>query len=245
MVDLNCDVGESYGNFRIGNDAELIPLITSANIACGFHGGDPLTMERAIGLALQHNVQIGAHPSAIRDLEGFGRRKMSIDAAELASNLKYQIGALQNMTACAGGEVKYVKAHGALYHQCLNDPDVALTFVQTVQSMGQGLKVLSARSDSILDACQNYGVELILEGFADRRYQPDGQLLPRSHVDAIISNPDLVCEQAMQLARGLPIQTQSGRTVQVDCQSICIHGDHEGAIESLRLIQKSMSEGSQ
>ena len=240
-IDLNCDVGESYGDKRIGDDSSLIPLVTSVNVACGFHGGDPSTIEAAIDRAIEFDVQIGAHPAAVRDLEGFGRLPFSISTSTLASNLRYQISALQGLAKSKNATVSYVKAHGALYHRCRTDPDLATTFVKVVKSMDASLRILSARSEILDQTCVAENVVLIEEGFADRRYQSDGNLVPRSNSNATWSEPVQISNQAIAIAKQEPIITDEGR-LQVTCQSICIHGDHSGALNAVRMIRARFDE---
>ncbi|MEL7498367.1 MAG: 5-oxoprolinase subunit PxpA [Planctomycetota bacterium] len=242
QIDINCDVGESYGAFVVGNDAQVLPLIDSANIACGFHGGDPSTMQRTIELAIEHDVQIGAHPCATRDLEGFGRRPVSIPSHELDSNLKYQIGALQSIAQLHGTQVSYVKPHGALYHQIQRDESIAQVFVQAVMHLNRSFKILAADGAILQRVCAASGAELIPEGFADRRYQPNGQLVSRIESDAVIRDPELAAEQACRLAADQATIAVDGSTIEVHCRSICVHGDQANATEILKAINRRFGE---
>lgn len=241
-IDINCDMGESFGVFQVGNDEAIMPLITSANIACGFHGGDPRTIERTIGLALDHGVQIGAHPSGYWDVQGFGRRKIDVPVQELSSIVKYQVAAVMGLASSQGGRVIYVKPHGALYHQVLNDLEIAKCFVEAVKSMDSSLKILAAFKGELPQVCREQGVELISEGFADRRYRSDGHLVAREIQGSVIEDPTEAAEQALRLARSESIPTIEGASISVACQSICLHGDHGNSLDVAKAIQRRLAE---
>lgn len=214
-IDLNADVGESFGRWQLGDDAALLPHLTSANVACGFHAGDPLTLRRTCALAVQHGVAIGAQVG-YRDLAGFGRRYVDVPAAELEADVLYQLGALDGIARAAGGRVAYVKPHGALYHAVSRHPEQAEAVVAAVVAHG-GLPVLGLAGSAFLAAVDAAGLEAVPEGFADRAYLPDGGLVPRSEPGAVLADPAAVAEQAVRLATSGTVR------------SLCVHGDSPGA----------------
>lgn len=234
MIDLNCDMGESYGDRRIGHDAIIMPWITSANIACGFHGGDPETIQQTVAWALEHGVQIGAHPAGVRDIEGFGRQPLKISPTELVRNVQYQIDTLQNIVDRQSGRVTYVKAHGALYHLCQQSQQHAQAFVRAVKSMDDSLRILAAKHAVIQDACDAESIGLIAEAFADRNYQADGALVPRSQANAVIEDPADVADQVQRFATGDSLLAADSATIVVACRSICFHGDQPNVVENIR-----------
>lgn len=215
VVDLNADVGESFGRWRLGDDDALLPHLTSANVACGFHAGDPLTLRRTCELAVSLGVSIGAQVG-YRDLAGFGRRFVDVPADELAADVLYQLGALDGIARAAGGRVAYLKPHGALYHAVSRHPEQAVAVIDAVRAYG-GLPVLGLAGSAFLAAVAEAGLEAVGEGFADRAYLPDGGLVPRSEPGAVLTDPVAVAAQAVELAR-------SG-----DVRSLCVHGDSPGA----------------
>ncbi len=213
-MDLNADVGESFGRWRLGDDDALLPHLTSANVACGFHAGDPLTLWRTVESCVARGVSIGAQVG-YRDLAGFGRRFIDVPAAELRADVLYQLGALDGLARAAGGRVAYVKPHGALYHAVSTHPAQAEAVIDAVQAYG-GPPVLGLAGSSFLAAVTDAGLDAVGEGFADRGYLPDGGLVPRSSPGALLTDPEAAAEQAVRLAR-------SG------ARSICVHGDSPGA----------------
>lgn len=214
-VDLNADVGESFGRWQLGDDAALLPHLTSANVACGFHAGDPLTLVRTCELAVRHGVAIGAQVG-YRDLAGFGRRFVDVPPAELRADVLYQLGALAGIARSAGGRVAYLKPHGALYHAVSTDQGQARAVIEAVEAFG-GLPVLGLAGSPFLAAVREAGLEAVGEGFADRAYLPDGGLVPRSEPGAVLTDPDAVAAQAVRIA------PTSG------VRSVCVHGDSPGA----------------
>lgn len=215
VIDLNADVGESFGRWQLGDDDALLPHLTSANVACGFHAGDPLTLRRTCDLAVSLGVSIGAQVG-YRDLAGFGRRYIDVPADELAADVLYQLGALDGIARAAGGRVAYLKPHGALYHAVSRHPEQAQAVLDAVLAHG-GLPVLGLAGSAFLDAVRAAGLEAVPEGFADRAYRRDGSLVPRSAPGAVLTDPVAVATQAVELAR-------SG-----DVRSLCVHGDSPGA----------------
>ncbi|WP_408899025.1 LamB/YcsF family protein [Nocardioides sp. R1-1] len=214
-VDVNADVGESFGRWRLGDDEALLPHLTSANVACGFHAGDPLTLRRTCERAMALRVVVGAQVG-YRDLAGFGRRFVDVPPEELAADVLYQLGALDAIARAAGGRVAYVKPHGALYHAVSSHPTQAAAVVEAVRAFGR-LPVLGLAGSAFLDLVAEAGLEAVGEGFADRAYLPDGGLVPRSAPGAVLTDPEAVAAQALSLAR-------SG-----EVRSLCVHGDSPGA----------------
>ncbi|GAA3665560.1 5-oxoprolinase subunit PxpA [Nocardioides ginsengisoli] len=227
-MDLNADVGESFGRWRLGDDERLLPHLTSANVACGFHAGDPLTLRRTCETAVAHGVTIGAQVG-YRDLAGFGRRYIAVPPAELAADVLYQLGALDGIARAAGGRVAYVKPHGALYHAVSRHPEQASAVVDAVKAYGE-LPVLGLAGSAFLDAVAEAGLQPVGEGFADRAYLPDGGLVPRGAPRAVLTDPVAVAAQAVELARG-------GRV-----RSICVHGDSPGAVESAAAVRAALGD---
>lgn len=228
VIDLNADVGESFGRWELGDDDALMPRLTSANVACGFHAGDPLTLRRTCALAVEHGVVVGAQVG-YRDLAGFGRRFVDVPAAELAADVLYQLGALDAIARAAGGGVAYLKPHGALYHAVNAHEDQARAVVAAVAAFG-GLPVLGLAGSPFLDAVSAAGLPAVGEGFADRAYRPDGGLVPRSEAGAVLTDAARVAEQAVRLARSGAVR------------SICVHGDSPGAVASATAVRAALAE---
>ncbi len=235
-IDLNCDMGESYGNYKIGNDDRVMPYITSCNVACGFHGGDPLQIEKTIKNALKHGLQIGAHPG-FPDLQGFGRRRMQIPADELRAIIKYQIAAVKGMTESLGGKLAYVKPHGALYNMAADDAQVAQSIVQAIQEIGQDIAFMGlAGSEQMEGIAKKVGVRFIAEAFADRRYTPNGRLQSRSIEGAVIHDAEKAAAQVLSLAKDKQVISSENTMVKINAQSICIHGDNPKVADILQTI---------
>lgn len=231
---LNCDMGESFGNWKMGNDSAVMPHIDMANIACGFHASDPLIMNDTIRLALAHDVKIGAHPS-YPDLQGFGRRSISMAPEEISAMLIYQIGALKALCESHNTELTYVKPHGALYNDMQVDVAVFEAVVDAVSSFSLPLMTLAITDNqTLLDIADKYSVPLLFEAFADRRYQANGLLAPRSMPDSVISNRDDLLSQVQQIVRYKKVRTIDGFLIPLEADTICVHGDNE---ESIKLIQ--------
>jgi UPF0271 protein len=226
-VDLNADLGEGFGVWRLGDDDALLEVVTSANVACGFHAGDPATMARVCRRAAERGVTIGAQVS-YRDLVGFGRRKMEIDPADLQADVLYQIGALDAFARAADRAVAYVKPHGALYNTAAGNPAVADAVAAAVAAFDPALPLLGLPDSELQHAAGRAGVPFVAEGFADRAYTPDGRLADRRQPGAIHTDPDRVVAQARDLA-------QHGRVA-----SICLHGDTAGAVELARAVRAAL-----
>jgi UPF0271 protein len=240
LVDLNCDLGESYYDKRIGNDSSIIPLISSCNIACGFHGGDPLTIQNAIDLALKNNVNIGAHPS-FPDLENFGRKFMKLSAEELKACLNFQIGALYSMVAVSGSKLKHVKPHGALYNAAANDFELASIIVEVVKKIDKDLILLGMSNSEMKRACEINNLKFVSEVFADRNYTKEGLLVSRALDSAVIHNIDEVKNHALKMVlnEGLVVEDTF---VNLKAESICVHGDNREALDMVKKLLEHFEE---
>lgn len=237
-IDINCDLGESYGQFIMGNDDKVFPYISSCNIACGFHGGDPLHIENTIKKAIHHKVQIGAHPS-YPDLAGFGRRKIKLSADELKAVIKYQIAALEGMVKSLGGELKYVKAHGALYNIIAHDLDEAVIFLHAVNEINPNLAVLGLASSPFEEFTRKFGLKFIKEGFLDRRYNNEGSLMSRNENGAVLKTVQECLNQFNSISQQGEVETAGGVFIPIKVDSLCIHGDNPIAEEVLKAITHS------
>ncbi len=237
-VDLNCDMGESFGPWPMGNDAALMQYITSANIACGFHAGDPVVMRATVRLALKYHVGIGAHPG-FPDLQGFGRREMKMPAEEVYAMTLYQIGALQAIVRAEGGELHHVKPHGALYNLAARDRPLADAIARAVQHTGPHLVLYGLSGSALIEAGRAIGLRTASEVFADRSYQSDGSLTPRSRPDALLEDPARAVEQALQMVRDKKVNSTEGRPVPLVADTICLHGDGAHALEFAAAIHSA------
>ena len=239
-IDLNCDMGESYGRWNLGADEEIMPLITSANIACGFHGGDPHVMRRTVELAMHHNVAVGSHPS-LPDLLGFGRRSMDVSAAELKDYICYQTGALREFVRVRGGDLQHMKPHGILYSMMESAPPLAVAAGEAVRDSGaQELILVALAGGQCERVCRANGVRVAAEGFADRAYNNDGTLVSRKHPGSLIDDPMLAASQAVRMAIEGRVQTIDGSTIPLDVQTICCHGDTPGAAHIVRAVREGL-----
>ncbi|WP_258111825.1 5-oxoprolinase subunit PxpA [Alicyclobacillus sp. SP_1] len=232
-MDLNCDMGESYGRFQVGADAELWPYVTSANLACGFHGGCPLTIQASVDAALAHGVSVGAHPG-YPDLMGFGRREMTMSDAEMYTSMVYQISALRGFLAIKGGVLHHVKLHGALYHRASVDRSVARAVVAAIRDVDPTLCVYTLPESVLAEVAQEAQLAVWREGFADRRYAADGRLLPRTHPKALLQTVAEVEEQVRGLMHEGRVIGEDGRPISMVVDTICLHGDGPNAIAFAR-----------
>jgi UPF0271 protein len=241
---LNCDLGESYGDRRVGMDAQVMPHIHQANIACGFHGGDPLTMRATLVLAADHGVTAGAHPS-YPDLEGFGRRSMRMAPQELVAALHYQVAALEGMARNLGVRLAHIKPHGALYNDMMREADIRAAVIEAVASYHQPLVlVMQATQHTELhrEEAESAGVSLQFEAFADRCYDDDGALLSRDRPGAVHSRERML-DQVRQLLAERTVTTVSGRTLTLHAQTLCVHGDNPEAVGAVRAIRELVDAG--
>lgn len=239
-MDLNADLGEGFGRWELTDDAALLASVTSANVACGFHAGDPATMRRVCELAAAAGVRIGAQVS-YRDLAGFGRRAMDVPAGELAAEVAYQIGALELFARAAGSSVGYVKPHGALYHRTVQDAEQAAAVVAGVRLAGAPLAVLGLPGSALHTAAEAAGLPTVAEAFADRGYRPDGTLVPRSEPGAVLTDPAEVVKRAVGIARDGRVTASDGRPLRLRARSLCLHGDTPGAAGLARLVRQELA----
>ena len=240
-IDINCDMGESHGNFRIGNDEAIFPHITSSNIACGMHAGDPYHIEKTIDLALQHGVQIGAHPG-YPDLQGFGRRVIPMKREELKAYIKYQVAALKGMVESAGGKLAYVKPHGALYNEIAANASEAETVITGIKAIDPSLTVMGLAGSHVEQIAADAGMAFVAEAFADRRYEADGKLRSRLKDQAVFDNAQVAAQQVVSITRDNLTETLDGTQVSIKAQSFCIHGDNPAAIDILEAITRQLAE---
>lgn len=234
-IDINCDMGESFGPWPMGNDAALMQHITSANIACGFHAGDPVIMRKTARLAVEHGVAIGAHPG-YPDLQGFGRRNMQLSADEVYAMVLYQIGALRAIAEAAGGRLRHVKPHGALYNAAAKDRPLADAIAGAVHAAGSNLMLYGLSGSALIEAGRAAGLRTCSEVFADRTYQNDGSLTPRTQPGALIENTEKAAEQALEMVRNQRVKSLGGQWVPLQADTICIHGDGPHAVEFARAL---------
>ncbi len=237
-VDLNSDLGESFGAWTMGDDAAMLPLVSSANLACGFHAGDPLGMLTACRTALAHGVTIGAHPS-YRDRVGFGRRDMEIAPEELGAELVYQVGALVGIAESIDARVAYVKPHGALYTRMAVDPVVADVVAEAAATLA--LPVLGPPLSAVETACSRAGVRFVREAFADRAYLADGTLAARGLPGAVITDPAEVADRAERIVTDGEVTALDGSTVSVRVDSLCVHGDTVGAVQLAHAVRDALT----
>jgi len=229
-LDLNADLGESFGSWNMGDDASMFRLVTSANVACGFHAGDPVTMLDSCRAAFELDVTVGAHVG-YRDLAGFGRRSLDMSFDELFGDVLYQLGALDGVAHAVGASVDYVKPHGALYNRLVHDGEQASAVVAAIQAYDPGLPILGLPGSQLLVQAKEAGHPVFVEAFVDRAYRADGTLVPRSQAGAVLHDVDSIVERAVRLAVKGEVVAVDGTVVQVRPDSLCIHGDTPGAVE--------------
>jgi 5-oxoprolinase (ATP-hydrolysing) subunit A len=239
VIDLNADLGESFGAWRLGDDEALLGIVTSANIACGFHAGDPLTIRRACAGAVAHRVSIGAQVS-YRDLAGFGRREMDVPPEELTAEVLYQIAALDGIARAEGGKVGYVKPHGALYNRCARDPVQAAALAAAICAYDPRLPLLTLPGGEASRVAADAGLTVVAEAFADRAYRADGTLVPRGQPGAVISDPARAAARAAAMATSHVIESADGRAVPAAFRSVCVHGDTPGAVTLARAVREAL-----
>lgn len=235
---LNCDLGESYGSWTMGLDAEVMPHIDQANVACGFHGGDPLTIQRTLALAAEHGVSVGAHP-AYPDLVGFGRRSMQLSADEIIACLQYQVAALDGMAASAGMTLHYVKPHGALYNDMMASAEVRGAIMQSIAAYHRPLSLMlqaTPEADAHREEAAALGLELLFEAFADRCYDDNGRLLSRRLPGAVHSREKMLAQVAQLCDQG-SLTTVSGHTLPLAADTLCVHGDNPEGVQAIREIR--------
>ncbi|MFE0574953.1 LamB/YcsF family protein [Streptomyces albogriseolus] len=238
-IDLNADLGEGFGHWRLTDDERLLSVVTSANVACGFHAGDAPTMRRVCELAAERGVRIGAQVS-YRDLAGFGRRAMDVPPAELTAEVAYQIGALEVFARAAGTRVAYVKPHGALYNRVVRDGEQARAVVDGVVLADPTLPVLGLPGSRLLELAAKAGLPAVEEAFADRAYTDEGTLVARGQEGALVTDPGAVLRRSVDLARSGEVVTLSGRRIGMKARSLCLHGDTPGAVDLARQVRDAL-----
>ena len=238
-VDLNCDMGESFGRWELGADAEVMPHITSANIACGAHAGDPATMRRTLRLAREHGVACGAHPG-FADLAGFGRREIPMTPEEIADLVIVQIGALHAMARSDGIRLTHVKPHGALYNMAARLPSLADAIAGAVASVDPALVLFCLAGSPMVAAAARAGLTAAAEGFADRSYEPDGSLTPRSVAGSVIHDREQVVARAVRMVRESRITARNGEDIDLRVETICVHGDTRGAADLAHALRAGL-----
>ncbi len=241
VVDLNADLGESFGAWRLGDDQALLQIVTSANIACGFHAGDPLTIRRTCAAAIARGVTIGAQVS-YRDLAGFGRREMTVPPEELTAEVLYQLAALDGIARTEGGRVSYVKPHGALYHRAAADPEQAAAVVSAIVSYNPALPLLTLPGSATEAAAVEVRLPVVTEAFADRGYRDDGSLVPRGQPGAVLADPDQVAARVAAMVTRGSVETVSGGQLQLSPRSVCVHGDTPGAAALAAAVRAALEQ---
>jgi UPF0271 protein len=238
-IDLNADLGESFGTWVLGDDEAMLDVVTSANVACGFHAGDATTIRRTVAAAARRGVVVGAQVG-YRDLAGFGRRRIDMDAADLTADVLYQLGALEAMCRVAGTRVAYVKPHGALYTTAAVDEVQARAVVDAVAAYDPSLPLLGQPGSVLLQVASSAGLPVVAEAFADRGYAADGRLVPRSHPQALLLDPDEVAERVLLIASEGTLLAVDGTLIAVPARSVCTHGDTPGAVGLARAVRASL-----
>lgn len=238
-IDLNADVGESVGPWSMGDDAGLIPLVSSVNIACGFHAGDPVTIERTVALAVAAGASIGAHPG-YPDLVGFGRRDLEMAPTELEAAVLYQVAAVAGFARAAGADLRHVKAHGALYNRAARDLAVAETIARAVRRASRDLVLVGLAGSALLEAGAAAGLAIAAEAFPDRAYEPDGSLRSRRLPGAVLTDTAVVADRAVRMASEGIVEANDGSSIALRADTLCLHGDTPGAVDHARAVRTAL-----
>ncbi|MCI0422705.1 MAG: LamB/YcsF family protein [Acidobacteria bacterium] len=239
-VDINCDLGEGFGVYQAAPDEKIFPLISSANIACGFHAGDPQTMRHCVELAIRHRVGIGAHPGT-PDLAGFGRRALELSEAELENALIYQVGALEAFCRAAGTQIRHVKPHGWLYNAAARDKRLAAVIANTLKTLNSSWRLFGLAGSESISAAKALGMPYAAEAFIDRSYEADGSLSNRSVVGSVITNPEVAAQQCLDIVLKSSVRTVSGAKVRVSADTLCIHGDNPSVLQILASVRERLA----
>jgi 5-oxoprolinase (ATP-hydrolysing) subunit A len=240
-IDLNCDMGESFGAWRMGNDAALMDYVSSVNIACGFHAGDASVIRNTIETAIEKNVSIGAHPS-FPDLQGFGRREMKMSAREIFDIVLYQVAAVKGICEAFGGKLHHVKPHGALYNQAAKSPETARAIAEAVKKIDENLFFYGLAGSNLISEAEKIGLKTASEVFADRTYGEDGNLTPRSESNALIEDEETALKQVLQMIETQTVTATNGATVSLRAETVCIHGDGAHALRFAQTINAELRE---
>jgi len=238
-IDLNCDMGESFGAWRMGNDADLMNYVSSINISCGFHAGDASVMHETVEAAIEKGVAIGAHPS-FPDLQGFGRRAMSLSEPEIFDVVLYQVSALKGICEALGARLHHVKPHGALYNQAAKDKKIARAIAKAMKAIDENLVFYGLSGSFLISEAEALGLKTASEVFADRTYQPDGNLTPRTEPNALIKDTEKAISQVLQMVKEKTVTTLSGEKISIKAETVCIHGDGENALEFAKEIRQRL-----
>lgn len=239
-VDLNCDLGEAFGNYSFGGDKDIIPLITSANIACGFHAGDENVMNQTVNLAKENHVSIGAHPG-FPDLKGFGRRKMDISPTEVYNLIVYQLGALEGFCKVHQTRINHVKPHGALYNMGAKNKAIAKAIAKAVYDFDSTIVLVGLSNSLLISEAKAIGLKTASEVFADRRYEDNGQLVSRKEPDAVITDSDEALKQVLKMVTENKVISRNGKEIDLETDTICVHGDGKHALEFVEQIRKKLT----
>lgn len=239
-VDLNSDIGESFGNYKLGLDEEVVKHISSANIACGWHAGDPMVMQQTVEMAVKEGVALGAHPG-YPDLLGFGRREIKVTFEEAKSYIKYQIGALWAFAKSKGVKLQHVKPHGAFYNMAAKDQDLARAIAEGIYEVDQDLILVGLANGELIHAGKKAGLKVANEVFADRAYNPDGTLVSRKQEGAVIHDTDLAIARVLRMVKEGKIETITGEDINIQADSICVHGDNPKAVAFVETIQNTLN----
>ena len=239
-IDLNCDMGESFGAWTFGNDVELIKCVSSVNVACGFHAGDATTIRRTIETALKNDVAVGAHPS-FPDLQGFGRRAMSLSPLEIFDVVLYQTAALKGICEAHGAKMRHVKPHGALYNCAAQQPEIAAAIAEAVRALDKNLILFGLSGSHSISEAEKLNLTTASEVFADRTYQKNGSLTDRKTPGALIENADQAVAQVLQMINNQTVKTLDGAVIPITAETICIHGDERNAVEFARAIHAALA----
>lgn len=239
QIDLNSDLGESFGQWKMGNDAAILPVVSSANVACGFHAGSPEGILKTLKVAKENGVAIGAHVG-YPDLVGFGRRNMDIASEELTADVIYQIGALQGLATAVGTQVLYVKPHGALYNTIAHDKRQAMAVINAIVAIDRKLTLVALAGSALIGWAKESGLNVVAEAFADRAYNSDGTLVSRQLPGAVLHDPQLVAQRMLQLVKKGGVTSIDGQFTPIDAGSICVHGDSAGALEMAQQVRQTL-----
>ncbi len=240
-IDINSDLGESFGAWKMGDDSAMLDIVSSANVACGFHAGDPAGILKTVKAAAERGVSIGAHVG-YRDLAGFGRRNMDPTSEELIGDVIYQIGALQGLAKAAGTRVTYVKPHGALYNTIAIDKRQAKDVIDAILAIDPSLVLMALAGSQLVEQARAAGLTVVSEAFADRAYTPEGNLVSRREKGSVLHDPDLIAERMVRMVKDGVIEAIDGTLTKVDAQSICVHGDSEGAVAMAKRLREKFEQ---
>ena len=241
MIDMNSDIGESFGAYKLGDDISVMEAITSANVACGFHAGDPLVMKKTAALCAEKGIEIGAHPG-YPDLVGFGRRNMNCSPDEIYSDCLYQIGALKAFCRANGLSLQHVKPHGAMYNQAAKDAKFANAIASAVKDAGEGIILMGLANSEFESAAKEKGILFAAEAFADRAYMPDGSLVPRTQPGAVIHDVEAAARRVVRMATDGTVEAIDGTVINFRPHSVCLHGDTAEAVQMAKAVRKALEE---